>query len=130
MSKRISSIIGWILLLVIGVFWISFGYSSWFLLLVPLSYISFTISDGSIQKLRKLTITQVVLILFALTVSVAIVFGLIQLANYVINDQLHLTGATKTFSQIVAILIALYPIKILFGSFVYKVYENLNTTNH
>ncbi|ARK20305.1 MULTISPECIES: disulfide bond formation protein DsbD [Sporosarcina] len=130
MSKRISSVIGWILLIVIGVSWISFGYSSWFLLLVPLSYISFTISDGSIQKLRKLSISQVVLILFALAVSVAIVFGLIQLANYVINDQLHLTGTIKTFSQIVAILIALYPIKFLFGSLVYKVYKNSNSTNH
>ena len=130
MNRKIGSIIGWILLLVIGVSWIVSGYSSWFLLLVPLSYISFSIRDSSIQKLRKLSISQVAIILFALALSVACVFGFIQLANYVINDQLHLTGTIKTFSQIVAIIISLYPIKFLFGSVVYKVYDNLNTTNH
>lgn len=130
MNRKIGSIIGWILLLVIGVSWIVSGYSSWFLLLVPLSYISFSIRDSSIQKLRKLSISQVAIILFALALSVACVFGFIQLANYVINDQLHLTGTIKTFSQIVAIIISLYPIKFLFGSVVYKVSDKLNTTNH
>ncbi|MEI3611543.1 disulfide bond formation protein DsbD [Pseudogracilibacillus sp. SO30301A] len=126
MSEKTFNIIGWILLLVMGVSWIVFGYSSWFLLLLPLSYISFSISDGSIKKLGKLSISQAVLILFALAVSVGIVFGLIQLANYVINDKLHLTGVIKTFSQIIAIIISLYPVKFTFGSIVYKVYGGLN----
>jgi len=110
-----------------GVSWIVFGYSSWYLLLLPLSHISFSISDGSIKKLGKLSISQAALILFALAVSVGIVFGLIQLANYVINEKLHLTGVIKTFSQIIAIIISLYPAKFTFGSIVYKVYGELNT---
>lgn len=129
MNRKLFNIIGWILLLVIGISWIAFSYASWYLLLLPLSYTCFSISDGTIEKLRKLTISQVILILFALAVSVGIVFGLIQLANYVINDKLHLTGVIKTFSQIVAIIISLYPVKFTFGSIVYKVYSKLNTNN-
>lgn len=118
--------IGWVLLMILGISWIVFGYSSWYLLLLPLSYISFTISDGSIKKLGKLSISQAALIVFAFVVSVGIVFGLIQLANYVINDMLYLTGVIKTFSQIIAIIISLYSVKFTFGSFVYKVYGELN----
>ena len=125
-NKKMFNRIGWILLSVLGVSWIAFGYSSWYLLLLPLAYISFSISDGSIKKLGKLSISQVALILFALAVSVGIVFGLIQLANYVINDQLHLTGVIKTVSQIIAIIISLYPVKFTFGSIVYKIYGDLN----
>lgn len=126
MNKKIFNRIGWILLLVLGLSWIAFGYSSWYLLLLPLSYISFSISDGSIKKIGKLSILQVVLILFALAVSVGIVFGLIQLANYVINDILHLTGAIKTVTQIMAIIISLYPVKFMFGSLVYKIHGDLS----
>ena len=118
--------IGWILLLVMGISWIVFGYSSWYILLLPLSYICFSISDGSIKKIGKLSISQAALILFALAVSVGIVFGLIQLANYVINVKLHLTGIIKTFSQIVAIILSLYPVKFTFGSIVYKIFGDLN----
>lgn len=95
-------------------------------MLLSLSYISFSISDGSIKKLGKLSISQAALILVALAVSVGIVFGLIQLANYVINDKLHLTGVIKTVSQIIAIIISLYPVKFTFGSIVYKIYDDLN----
>ncbi|GEN85227.1 hypothetical protein SLU01_35390 [Sporosarcina luteola] len=123
MNKKIFNIIGWIVLLAVLGSWIVSGYSSWYLLLLPLSYIYFSISDGSIVKLSKLSISKVVLILLALTVSVGIVFILIQLANYVINEKLHLTGGLKTFSQIVAILLSLYPIKFIFGSIVYKIYN-------
>ncbi|WP_238538276.1 disulfide bond formation protein DsbD [Virgibacillus halodenitrificans] len=126
LNKQTFNIIGWILLLVMGVSWIVFGYSSWYLLLLPLSYISFSISDGSIKKLGKLSISQATLILFALAVSVGIVFGLIQLANYVINEKLHLTGVIKTVSQIIAIIISLYPVKFTFGSIVYKIYGDSN----
>ena len=123
MNKKIFNIIGWIVLLAVLGSWIVSGYSSWYLLLLPLSYIYFSISDGSIVKLSKLSISKVVLILLALTVSVGIVFILIQLANYVFNEKLHLTGGLKTFSQIVAILLSLYPIKFIFGSIVYKMYN-------
>ncbi len=127
LTKKTFNIIGWILLLAIGVSSIIFGYSNLYLLLLPLSYISFSISDGSIKKLSKLSISQAALILFALAVSVGIVFGLIQLANFIINEKLHLTGVIKTFSQIIAIIISLYPIKFIFGSIFYKIYSNLTT---
>lgn len=123
--------IGWIILLGMGVSWIVFGYSNWYLLFRPISYISFSINDGSIKKLgkiKKMAVLQVILILFAFVVSVAIVFGLIQLANYLINDILHLTGVIKTFSVIVAIILSLYPVKFTFGSVVYKVANDLNGT--
>lgn len=126
MNKNTFNKIGWILLLVLGISWIAFGYSNWYLLLLPLSYISFSISDGNIKKLGKLSMSQVALILLALVVSVGSVFGLILLANYVINDKLHLTGVIKTVSQIIAILISLYPVKFVFGSIVYKIYSDIN----
>lgn len=126
MNKKVFNTIGWILLLIMGISLIVFGYSSWYLLLLSLSYISLSIRDGSIKKIRKLSISQVLLILLALVVSVGIVFGLIQLANYVINDKLHLTGVIKTFSQIVAIIVSLYPVKFTFGSIVYKIYSDVN----
>lgn len=126
LNKKTFNIIGWILLLVMGVSWIVFGYSSWYLLLLPLSYINFSISDGSLKKIGKLSISQATIILFALAVSVGIVFGLIQLANYVINEKLHLTGVIKTISEIIAIIISLYPVKFTFGSIVYKIYGDLN----
>lgn len=129
MNKKIFNIIGWIVLLAVLGSWIVSGYSSWYLLLLPLSYIYFSISDGSIIKLSKLSISHVILILFALAVSVGIVFGLIQLANYVINDTLHLTGGFKTFSQIVAVILSLYPIKFIFGSIVYKIYNTAGMDN-
>lgn len=122
MKKQTFNTIGWILLLVLGISWIVYGYSSWYLLLLPLTYICFSISDGSIKKLEKLSISQFLLILFALVVSVGIVFGLIQVANYLINDQLHLTGIIKTISQIIAIILSLYPVKFTFGSIVSKIY--------
>lgn len=126
MNKKVFNTIGWILLLIMGISLIVFGYSSWYLLLLSLSYISLSIRDGSIKKIRKLSISQVLLILLALVVSVGIVFGLIQLANYVFNDKLHLTGVIKTFSQIVAIIVSLYPVKFTFGSIVYKIYSDVN----
>src|SRR5699024_10823647 len=126
LNKKMFNIIGWILLLVMGVYWIVFGYSNWYLLLLPLSYINFSISDGSIKKIGKLSISQATLILFALAQSVGIVFGLIQLANYVINDKLHITGIIKTVSQIFAIIISLYPVKFTFSNIVSKIYGDLN----
>lgn len=129
MNKKVFNIIGWILLIGMGASWIVIGYSSWYLLLLPLAYICFSISDGSIKKakkIRKMSVSQVVLILLSFVVSVGIVFGLIQLANYVINNSLHLTGWMKTFSQIIAVILSLYPVKFTFGSVVYKVTSDLN----
>jgi len=130
-SKKTFNVIGWIILLGMGASWIVFGYSNWYLLLLPIASISFSISDGSIKKLEKIkqmSILQLTLILFAFVVSVAIAFGLIQLASYLINDILHLTGVIKTLSVIVAIILSLYPVKFTFGIVVYKVANDLNGT--
>ena len=125
-NQKIFYRIGWLLLLVLGLSWLIFGYSSWYLLLLSLSYISFSISDGSFKKLARLSISQLVTILIAFLLSVGLVFVLIQLANSVINDQLHLTGVSKTVSQVIAIIISLYPVKFTFASLVYKVYNHAN----
>ncbi|ENH97744.1 hypothetical protein J416_04251 [Gracilibacillus halophilus YIM-C55.5] len=124
MSRKNFNIIGWILLLGMGASWIGFGYSNWYLLLTPMAYFSFSINDGSVKKLGKIkqmSLLQIFLILFAFIVSVGIVFGLIQLANYLINDIFHLTGVLKTLSVIIAVVFALYPVKFTFGSVIYKV---------
>lgn len=128
MSKKIFNTIGWMILVGMGISWIWIGYSSWYLLLLPVAYISFSINDGSIKKLAKIkqmSILQVILILIAFVVSVAIVFGLIQLASYLINDILHLTGGIKTLSVMIAIILSLYPVKFTFGSVVYKVMDSV-----
>lgn len=126
MSKKTFNIIGWIILLGMGISWIWIGYSSWYLLLLPMAYISFSINDGNIKilgKIKQISILQAILILFAFVVSVAIVFGLIQLANYLIDDVFHLTGGIKTLSVIIAIGLSLYPVKLAFGSIVDKVVD-------
>lgn len=127
MNRSIFKIIGWLLLLGMGISWIVYGYSEWYILILPIAYISFSINDGSIKKLKvvkKLSIQQILLILFAFALSVAIVFGLIQIANYLINDLFHLTGIIKTFSIIVAIILALYPVQFTFASVVQRVVAN------
>ncbi|PIC77551.1 disulfide bond formation protein DsbD [Sporosarcina sp. P19] len=131
MNKKIFNTIGWILLLGIGVSWIAFGYTDWYLLLVPLTYMCFSISDGSISKMKnikKIKVSQIVFILLAFIVAVGIVFGLIQLANYLINDRLGLTGWVKTLSQFIAIIFSLIPIQFAFGSVIYKVFGDMNST--
>jgi len=130
MSKKICNIIGWIILVYLGLSWIIVGYSSWYLLLLPIAYISFSIGDGtynkSLLKFKQLSLRQIAFIIVAFIASVAIVFSLIILANYIINDLLHLTGWVKTSSIIVAIIVALYPIKFTFGSVVYKIADNVD----
>ncbi|MEH7385818.1 hypothetical protein V7147_10460 [Bacillus sp. JJ1521] len=78
------------------------------------------------KKIIQMSILQVFLILFAFIVSVGILFGIIQLANFLINDMLHLTGGVKTFSLIVAVILSLYPVKFTFCSVVHKVTSDLN----
>lgn len=128
-GKGAFSMVGWILLLEMGVWWIGFGYSSWFLLLIPLISICFSISDGSIKKIKKakhISVSQGILILFAFLLAVGIAFGLIWLSSYFINDILHLTGWVKTIWVIIAIIILLYPVKFAFWGIVYKVNSDLN----
>ncbi|MFD1173270.1 disulfide bond formation protein DsbD [Oceanobacillus picturae] len=128
MNKKVFNIIGWILLIGMAINWFVFHYLSWYLLSVPLASICFSISDGSIKKIkkiRKMSISQIILILLSFVLSVCMVYGLIQLANYVINESLHLTGWIKSLSQLIAVIIALYPVKFTFGSIVYKVTSDI-----
>ena len=75
-----------------------------------------------------MTILQLLLILIAFIGSIGIVFGLIQLANYLINNIWHLTSKFKTFGVIIAVIVSLYPVKFTFGSIVNKVTKDLNAT--
>lgn len=129
MNKRVFNTIGWILLLGMAASWIMFGYSNWYLLFLPFARLSFSIYDGSIRKLKKierLSMLQIILIVLSFILSVGIAFGLIQLANFIINDKLHLQGWIKTLSQIIAVILSLYPVKFTFGSVIYKVASDLN----
>src|SRR5690625_3649644 len=126
-SKKTFNVIGLIILFGMGVSWIVFGYSNWYLLLLPIASIAFSINDGSIKKLGKIkqmSLFQVISILIAFVGSVAILFGLIQLANYLINDILHLTGIIKTLSVIIAIILSLYSVKFIFCSVFYNLMDS------
>lgn len=116
---------GWAFLIVIAVSWIGFGYSNWFLLLLPLAQLSFSVSDGSIKKLGKLSSSHWLRLSFALVITVAVVFGLILLASFFITNVLHMTGWSKTVTQVIAIILALYPAKFLYGNVVYKVFDDV-----
>lgn len=128
MKQKTLNSIGWILLLMTGVSWIIFGYLSWYLLTVPLAYISFTMSEGGLEKMKiwkKISAKQLILIAGSFILSVAVAFGLIQAANYLINEVFHLSGWIRTLSRFAGVVLALYPVKILFGTVVYKVIEEL-----
>ena len=130
MNKKVFNIIGWVLLIGLSVSWIRFGYLEIYVLWLPVTYLCFSISDGSIKnlkKIKKLSRSQSISVVFSFIVSVIVVFALIQLANYFIKDLLHLHGWIKTLSQIIAVILALYPVKFAFGSIVYKVNEDLNS---
>lgn len=127
--KRLFNLIGWILLLGMLASWIRFGFLDFYLIALPATYVCFSISNGRIKRLKKIkgiSIQQVILILFAFIASVGIVFGLIQLANYLINDLFQLTGWVKTLSQWTAVILSLYPVKFTFAYVVYKINNDLN----
>ncbi|MGE6369324.1 disulfide bond formation protein DsbD [Planococcus kocurii] len=125
MNKKAWNLMGWGLLFAIAVSWIGFGYSSWFLLLLPLAHLSFSVRDGSIKKLGKLSSSHWLQLSFALAIAVAVVFGLILLANFLIVDLLHMTGWSKTVIQVVAIILALYPAKFLYARVVHKAFDDV-----
>lgn len=127
MNNKVFSSIGWILLILVGVSWIAFGYSSWYLLLLPLSRLSFSVSDGSIKKLGKLSLSHWLQLSITLTIAVAVAFGLIVLASFLITDVLHITGWVKTVFQFIAIILALYPAKFVYDSVAQKVFDDAKT---
>lgn len=125
MNKQIFTISGWILLLGMVVLRIMFGYTDWQLVILPLAFLSFSIGNGKINKLKRLSFFQISFIIISLLISVAIAFGLIQLANYLINVVFNLEGQVKTISEWSSIIIALIPAFIIFGSVINKVDDNL-----
>ncbi|EGQ27919.1 disulfide bond formation protein DsbD [Mammaliicoccus sciuri] len=132
MNKKVFNIFGWVLLIGLGASWIWFGYLDIYLLWLPVTYLCFAISDGRIKrlkKMKKLSVSQYLQLVFSFILFVMVAYVLIQLANYLIRDILHLHGSLKTFSQIIAVILVLYPVKFMFGSIIYKVNEELNSKN-
>ncbi|SKA89838.1 hypothetical protein SAMN04244570_0890 [Sporosarcina newyorkensis] len=132
MNKKVFNIFGWVLLIGLGGSWIWFGYLDIYLLWLPVTYLCFAISDGRIKrlkKMKKLSVSQYLQLVFSFILFVMVAYVLIQLANYLIRDVLHLHGSLKTFSQIIAVILVLYPVKFMFGSIIYKVNEELNSKN-
>lgn len=125
MNKKIFNVIGWILLLGMVALWIGFGYSDWNLVLLPAAYLCFSINNGNLKKLKRLTLSQIMLVVFAFIVSVAIAFGLIQLANYLIHDVFHLQGTIETLSEWLAVILSLFPTIIAFSSVINKIDDSL-----
>lgn len=132
MNKKVFNIFGWVLLIGLGGSWIWFGYLDIYLLWLPVTHLCFAISDGRIKrlkKMKKLSVSQYSQLVFSFILFVMVAYFLIQLANYLIRDVLHLHGSLKTFSQIIAVILVLYPVKFMFGSIIYKVNEELNSKN-
>lgn len=132
MSKKAFNVLGWVILIGMGISWLTIGYSTWYLFLLPIAYISFELAAGPmkmIEKIKRISLSQAAAVLLAFVVSVAIVVGLIQLAHYLIDDVWHLTGMLRSVVVIVAILLSLYPVKFTFGSIVYKVTQKENASN-
>lgn len=130
MNKKLFNIAGWLILLGMTIIWIFYGYTNLFLLFIPIVTLCFSIYDGSIKKLKivkKLTFSQILLIIGALILAIAIAFGFMLLAGYIIRDLLNLQGWIKTVSQFVAILLALFPARYLYVTVLLKVVEDVKT---
>lgn len=125
MNKKVFNIIGWISLLGTGALWIAFGYTDWQLVSLPLALLCFSIGSGKIKKLKWLTGSQMMVLIASYIITVAIAFGLIQLANYLINDVFHLRGTLKTINIWVAVIISVILAVIPFSSIINKVDASL-----
>ena len=127
MFQAIFKCIGAIILIGVGIYWLKFGYSSWHIFLLLLGYLAYSTGDRRMKKLtivKQIPFRSILLLIFAFVLSFAIVFGLIQLSNYLINDIFQLTGMAKTIMIYLAIILSVYPVKFTFGSIVYKVMED------
>lgn len=129
MNKKVFNIIGWILLLGIAFLWLAFGHLDLYLLFIPAAYVCFSISDGSIKNLKKvkmLSFSQIMVIVFTFIVSIGIVLGLILLAGYLIDNIFNLHGWMKTVGEYIAVILALFPGIIVFASVTNKIDDRLN----
>lgn len=125
MDKKFFNVSGWVLLLGMFVLWIRFGYTDLQLLLLPAIYLCFSIGDGKIKKLKWLSVSQIMMVVFSLIISVAIAFGLIQLARYLIYDVFHLQGTLKTLGEWLAVILSLFPAVIAFRSVINRIDDSL-----
>lgn len=124
MNNKILSGLGWLILLIMAITWLTTGYTSLFLFTLPVAVIFFSIGDGSYTDWKvekKLSLKQVLTIGSAFLFAVAIVYFLLQLAGFLISNVLHLTGPAKVIMQFLAVVLCLYPIKFLFVSVVGKI---------
>lgn len=106
--------------------WIFYGYTNLFLLFLPIATICFSIHDGSIKEwkiVKRFSVKQVLTVIGTFMIAVAMAFGLIMLAKYLIQDIFHLHGWVKTVSQFVAVILALFPAQYLFSSILLKFTE-------
>lgn len=82
------------------------------------------------KNVKKFTVFQALLIIGTLILAIAIGFGFMQLAAYIIRDFLNLHGWIKTVSKVIAILIALIPARYLYATVLLKVVEEVKTQQH
>ena len=125
MNTRFFNVSGWVLLLGIVALWLRYGYTDWQLVLLPVAFLCFSIGNGKIKKMKWLSLSQITLLIVSFIIAVAIGFGLIQHANYLINDVFHLQGAFKTISVWAAVIISLFLAVTPFSSIINKVDDNL-----
>ncbi|NMO94231.1 disulfide bond formation protein DsbD [Paenibacillus lemnae] len=79
-----------------------------------------------LQRVKWSSSLRVPASVLAFILSVGTVVGLIYLAKTLIQDVLHLTGWVQTVTQVIAIIVALYPVKFVFR----RVVRKLTTDDH
>lgn len=126
MNIKFFNLTGWILIWGMVALWVWYGYTDWQLVLLSAAFLCFSLGNGKIKKLKRLSVSQIMLVVFSFIVSVAIVFGLIQLANYLIHDVFHLQGALKTVVEWIAVILSLFPVVIAFSSVINRIDDSLN----
>ncbi|WP_342528296.1 hypothetical protein MKY84_05335 [Chryseomicrobium sp. FSL W7-1435] len=71
-----------------------------------------------------------ILIVLATIVAIALVYGLIQVAGFLINDVLELSGVLKFVAQFSAVILSLFPVQIALALVVDKLLDTKKTQSH
>jgi len=130
MNKSVFNIIGWVILTVALILWLGFNYSDLNILLLPLAIISFSVANGSIQKWKQLSASQVVFIIIMFIVTIAVAIGLILGAGFLITNVFEVEGMWKNVLEWTAIIIVMVPAIILFSSAIAKVDAQLRENHY
>ena len=131
MESNMYNTFGWLILIGLLFSWLTFGFHWIYSLLIFLAYILFLIGEGAIKRFRRekhIPVGNLVVIIVSFVVSVAVVFGLIYGAKYVMNEIWQVPGGVKGILEIIVILIALYPVKFTFGTIVSKLIKDKEIT--